>query len=128
MTKNRTTTARKMWTDSSGFVTVRLMLREGKPGEAPAEPTTPAPKRGIKSESFRRWFHGSKVVGAGGAPLPVYHASATTADLRPKSYGTAGEHRYFYFAVSKAWARNFAREGGRRFIRRFYLALKKVKS
>jgi hypothetical protein len=65
------------------------------------------------------------VARAGGAPLQVYHASPTTADLEPKSYGTAGEHRYFYFAVSKAWARNFAREegGGRQFIRRFHLAL-----
>jgi hypothetical protein len=88
------------------------MLREGKPAEEPAELTTPAPKRGIKSESFQRWFRGSKAARAGGAPLPVYHASPATADLRPKSYGTAGEHSYFYFAVSKAWARNFAREEG----------------
>lgn len=120
----------KKWTDSSDFVKVRLMLREGRPVEEPAGPATPAPKRGIKSESFQRWFRGSKVSRADGAPLPVYHASPATADLRPKSYGTAGEHGYFYFAVSKAWARNCAREesGGRQFIRRFYLALKKVKS
>jgi len=89
------------------------MPSKGQPGQRPASVTNLAPKRGIKSESFQRWFRGSKVVDASGAPLPVYHASPTTADLQPKSYGTAGEHKYFYFAVSKAWARNFARgEGG----------------
>jgi hypothetical protein len=102
------------------------MLSEENTGKEPAVRTTPGPKRGIRSESFQRWFRGSKVVVAGGAPLPVYHASPATADLRPKPYGTAGEHSYFYFAVSKAWARNFAREegGGRCFIRRFYRAIK----
>jgi hypothetical protein len=107
------------------------MLSEGKAIEEPAEFINAAPKRGIKSESFQRWFRGTKAARADGTPLPVYHASATTADLRPKSYGTAGEHRYFYFAVSKAWARNFACEegGGRQYILQFYLALKKkVKS
>jgi hypothetical protein len=94
--------------------------------EEPAELATIAPKRGIKRESFQDWFYGSKVVRTDGSPLPVYHAPPTIADLQPKSYGAAGEHSYFYFALSKAWARNFAREerGGRCFIRRFYLAIK----
>jgi hypothetical protein len=103
----------KMWTKSSDFVKVRPTLRNGKPVEEPAELATPTPKGGIRSESFQEWFHGSKVVRGVGAPLPVYHASPATADLLPKSYGAAGEHSYFYFAVSKAWARNFAREAGR---------------
>jgi hypothetical protein len=126
-----TLAAKKLSTDSSDFVKVRPMLREGKPVDEPAELATPARMRGIKSESFQRWFRGSKVVRADGAPLPVYHASPTTADLQPKSYGTAGEDSYFYFAVFKAWARNFARDeiGGRQFIRRFYRAQKsKIKT
>jgi hypothetical protein len=80
----------------------------------------------IRSKSFQAWFRDSKVVDASGAPLPVYHASPTTAPLQPKSYGTAGEHSYFYFALSKAWARNFAADfgGANWLIRRFYLALR----
>ncbi len=102
------------------------MLRERRPAQEPFELATPPAKRGIKSESFQRWFRASKVVDASGAPLPVYHASPTTADLQPKSYGTVGEHCYFYFAASKTWARNFARDeiNVPWFIRRFYLVLK----
>ena len=105
------------------------MLTEATASTATPALATPALKRRITSLAFQEWFRGSKVVDARGAPPPAYHASPTTAPSQPKSYGTAGEHSYFYFAVSKARVRNFAREvgGGRRFICQFYFALKKVK-
>ena len=65
------------------------MLSEGAARKKTASFLRPTGR--IGKGSFQDWFRGSKVVGADGAPLPVYHASPTTADLQPKSYGTVGE-------------------------------------
>jgi hypothetical protein len=111
------------------FAIFPLMFIGASTGTATAKLTTPSPNFRIRSASLQEWFRGSKVLDASGAPLIVYYALPTIELLKPKFYGIAGEHSYFYFAVSKAWARNFAREvgGGRHFICRFYRALKKVK-
>lgn len=61
--------------------------------------------------AFKRWFGDSKVVDGNGKPMAVYHASTSPIDeFKPKSYGTAGDHSYFYFAGSQAWSKKFAKD------------------
>lgn len=65
----------------------------------------------IQTQAFQRWFGDSKVVDENGNPLVVYHASTENIEeFKPKGYGTAGEHSYFYFAASQAWSKKFAKE------------------
>jgi hypothetical protein len=64
-----------------------------------------------KTPAFRKWFGDSKVMDADGEPLVVYHASTSPiTEFKPKSYGTAGDHGYFYFAASEAWSKKFAKD------------------
>lgn len=80
---------------------------EGKPA-AMREPAKAPP---TDSAAFKKWFGNSKVVDAEGNPLVVYHASTSPIDeFKPKNYGTAGDHSYFYFAASESWSKKFAKD------------------
>lgn len=64
-----------------------------------------------QTPEFKNWFDGSKVVDADGKPMFTYHASTSPIDVfKPKNYGTAGDHSYFYFAASESWSKKFAKE------------------
>ena len=80
-----------------------------------------------ETPSFKRWFKDSKVVDADGKPLVVYHASLEDFnEFKPQSWGTAGDHQYFYFAVAKQWSKRFAKEEmatDKPVLRSFYLSL-----
>lgn len=84
-----------------------LFQKEGKPA-AMREPSKAPP---TESAAFKKWFGDSKVVDENGGPLVVYHASTSPIDeFKPKNYGTAGDHSYFYFAASESWSKKFARD------------------
>ena len=77
--------------------------------------------------NFWRWFGDSGVVDDQGRPLAVYHASQEEFnEFKPQSWGTAGDHQYFYFAASKQWSKRFAKEemaNSKPVLRSFYLSL-----
>jgi hypothetical protein len=80
-----------------------------------------------KLRNFWRWFGDSKVVDAEGKPSVVYHASISPiTEFKPKGYGTAGDHSYFYFAASESWSKKFAKESlnvSKPSMHRVYLAI-----
>lgn len=73
--------------------------------EQAAETFAAAPA--IKSDAFKRWFGGSKVVDENGEPLVVYHASEHQIDAFDRSKSVDG----FFFADDKVIAAKIA--GGR---------------
>lgn len=79
-------------------------------------PTTNSEGKQIASSeegirNFYKWFGNSKVVDEQGRPLVVYHGSPKRFDeFKPKSFGTAGLHEYYYFAKSKKWAEKYLAE------------------
>lgn len=61
--------------------------------------------------AFKTWFGNSMVVDSKGKPMVVYHASESArTEFKPLSYGTSGEHSYFYFAKSDSWAKKFYKD------------------
>ncbi len=65
----------------------------------------------MKTDDYKTWFEGSKVVTDTGSPMIVYHGSdQNIIEFKPTSYGDAGEHHYFYFAKSKSWVKKFFKE------------------
>jgi hypothetical protein len=85
---------------------------KGRPTEGkPAAMRSETSKTGPGTAAFNRWFGDSKVVDEDGKPMVVYHASTSPiTEFKPKGYGTAGDHSYFYFAASEAWSKKFAKD------------------
>lgn len=72
---------------------------------------TNAPRLNMEVSNFQKFFGRSKVVDAAGKPMAVYHASVNPiTEFKPKSYGTAGEHGFYYFSTAESWATRFARD------------------
>ena len=92
----------------------RAFVERGERRKVEGEPAAmrePAKAPPTESAAFKKWFGDSKVVDAEGNPLVVYHASTSPIDeFKPKNYGTAGDHSYFYFAASESWSKKFARD------------------
>jgi hypothetical protein len=62
-------------------------------------------------DNFRDWFGSSKVLGADGLPLVVYHGSLATFDVfDPSRFGQTDEGLFghgFYFSDSQAYASSY---------------------
>lgn len=49
-----------------------------------------------------------------------WHAGSVEDEFKPKSYGTAGLHEWYYFAESQQWANQFAKDNTQNWVAKPY--------